>query len=89
MEADPTRQEDIRCAVRAYLAARPNVAQSAATITRRIRTEVAAPHHDVEAALEFWASLEPAQASFEYAPAGATKYWKITAAGTLAHERGQ
>lgn len=87
MGDDQTRREDIRYAVRDYLAARPTIAQSVPTIRRRI--EVEASGNEVKAALEFWQSLEPPQVSYEYSTAGSTQYWKITAAGTLAHERGQ
>lgn len=85
-DSDQIRREDIRLAVRDYLVTRPTVAQTVLTITRRIKPEVDAAPGEVEAALEFWAGLD--QVSFEYAAAGSTKYWKITAAGTLAHERG-
>ena len=85
------RREDCRFSVRAYLAGRPSIAQTADTICRRMRkfgdgdfTET-----EVEDALSFLSTLTPPQAVSVREAIGSTLYWRITAAGTLAHERGE
>lgn len=80
-----SRREDCRRAVLAHLAARPLVAQAAPTISRALAREHAFPDAEVEAAAAFLAQLGHLAA--EPDPMGATRYYRITAQGTLAHER--
>ena len=80
-------REETRLAVRAHLVARPMVAPTAAAIHRGIARDTGATLPEVEAALLFLVSL--GQVSAVTMPLGATKGYQITAAGTLAHERGE
>lgn len=80
------RNEEVRLAVREYLAARPSIAQSAKTIHSRLVVENDFLETEIRDALELLRGLE--QVTVTHAPLGATKYFQITAAGTLAQERG-
>lgn len=88
-DPDQTRREECRFAVRSHLAARPGIAQKAETIRAGINLEHDFTLREVGDALEFLRSLNPPQVLAETAPLGATQYYEITAAGTLAHERRQ
>lgn len=79
--------EDIRYAVRNYLAARPAVSQSADTIYRGVRRETECSAEQVKDALTFLTSAEQVQMTFS--GLGSTRYYQITAKGTLAYERGE
>jgi hypothetical protein len=81
--------ESLRHAVREVLATRPGAALDAAGIARRVRKDalVDFPFDDGDllAALDFLRGLD--QAQWAHDGLGATKYWQITSAGTLAFER--
>lgn len=79
------KKEELRQAVRAYLAERPAAAQSAATIARGLRGEHACSEQDVQDALLFLADL--GHVASVRNPLGSTVYWRATAAGILAYER--
>ena len=81
------RREDLRLATRAYLAERPAIAPRLQAIHRGISQDTGASENEVLAALLFLVSagqVEPLAM-----PMGATRGYRITAAGTLAHERGE
>lgn len=85
------RREDCRYGVRAYLAQRPTIAQTSDTICRRIvrSGEGDFEPSEIDAALNFLEGLQPPQVQAKHSPIGATLYYQITAAGVLAHERGE
>ena len=86
-----SQREDLRHAVREQLVTAQTVALTADMVRRRVdRARLLnfdAPPSDVEAALALLVSL--GQATEQPDPLGATKYYQATAAGVLAHERGQ
>jgi hypothetical protein len=83
------RKEECRRAVRAYLYARPATAHHPATIRRKLNEghEHDFTEEDVEAALNLLLGL--GHVIDQRDALGSTTYWKISAGGTLAHERGQ
>ena len=86
MSKEQERREDCRREVRRYLADRPSLAFRAETIRRNLDLEFDFTLDEVVNALAFLMSAK--QADVEPEGMGATEYFKITAAGTLAHERG-
>jgi len=89
MPTDPAliALQDLRRDVRHYLATRPTIAQEPGVIHRHVRRERPCTLEQVEAALQFLATLDPPQVKPERDPLGASQYYQITAAGTLADER--
>jgi hypothetical protein len=83
----PERNEEVRYAVRQYLAERPSIAQMVSTIRQRLAMENDFTYAEVQAALDFLVSLE--QVKLTVSKLGSSKYYQITAAGTLAHERNE
>lgn len=83
------RRETCRAAVREFLAYRPAVAHHPNDICRRLNEGHQNDFAPVEVtdALVFLVDLNHAQE--RRTPLGATKYYQITSAGILAHERGQ
>lgn len=85
------QREDLRHAVREQLVHASTVALNAAMLARRIRRtrllDFAFTDDEVAAAAAFLVSL--GQAREIPAALGATLYYQATAAGVLAHERGQ
>lgn len=82
------RREEARRQVRKMLAERCSTRHRASYIRHRVNADTGERYTDaeIEAAISF---LEKAkQIDFEEEGLGATRYWKITAAGILAHERG-
>jgi hypothetical protein len=81
--------EQLRLAVRDVLYNRQGTALPARGICRRVANELdfKCTLEEVEAALEFWKSQEHPQVLFDYDEAGATKWFRITAAGILSKER--
>lgn len=79
----------IRETVRDYLADRPSTAHPVTAIHRVVAREAQCSEQDILDALSFLLSLSPAQATTITEPLGSRKYYQITAAGTLARERGQ
>jgi hypothetical protein len=87
MATTSENSELLRRAVREALHLRQGTALTARGLRRRLVTELdfAPTEAEVEAACEFWRGL--GQVSFEHDEAGATRWWQITSAGTLACER--
>jgi len=81
------KREDCRREVRRYLADRPSLAFRTETIRRNVDREFDFTLDEVRDALAFLASAK--QVEIEPESLGATEYFKITAAGILAHERGR
>lgn len=77
------RREEIRREVRAYLAERLGLAFSAASIARSVRN-----CSEAEATTALALLISMGQAEENPDSLGATLYYRITAAGALAHERG-
>lgn len=82
------RRETCRREVLAFLADRPAVAHHPGAIRRRLNTVEQADYtlEEIEAALVFLVSQ--GFSSTERDALGATKYYQVTGAGTLHHERG-
>jgi hypothetical protein len=82
-------KEQLRHAIREALNARAGVALPARGIRRRVEIELAfkITDDDVNAELEFLRTLTPPQVMYQFDEVGSTKWWQITAAGTLAQER--
>ena len=87
MEDTPQNREDLRRACRAHLAVRPGVAQSAGTIHSAVRRETPCTLGQASDALKFLVALGHLAETRD--PLGATLYYQATAAGILAHERGE
>jgi hypothetical protein len=85
------QREELRYAVREQLVIAKTVALSADMLQRRVERarllDFSFTTADVEDALAVIVGLEHARE--EPHPLGATKYYRATAAGVLAHERGQ
>lgn len=77
-----------RRAVRAHLAERPSVSQSAETVHRHVSREFECSIPDVENALSFLAALNHLKSAHDPL-GGKTLFYKATAEGILAHERGE
>jgi hypothetical protein len=86
-QTDAEKNEEARIVVRAYLAARPSIAQSASTIHLRLKAEHELRMEQVRDALEFLTGL--GQVTKRPAAMGSTLYYQITSAGVLAFERGE
>ena len=82
---DQEKREDARREVRRYLADRPSLAFRSETIRRYLAREWAFTPEEVRNALAFLVSAH--QVEIEPESLGATEYFKVTATGTLAHER--
>jgi len=87
MSKEQERREECRREVRRYLAERPSLAFRAETIRRNLAVEFDFSAEEVRDALAFFVSAK--QVEIEQDGCGATDYFKITASGTLAHERGR
>jgi hypothetical protein len=87
MEDTQQDREDLRRAVRAHLAQRPGIAQCAATLQSRVRRECPCNVAQVTAAAKFLVALGHLAETPD--SLGATPYYQATAAGILAHERGE
>ena len=87
-DKEQLRREEIRRAVRAHLVERPGLSQGPSTIRLSLRhTILNVTIDEVNAAITFLVSLRHLEVVKE--PLGATEYFRATAEGTLAHERGQ
>jgi hypothetical protein len=84
---DPSRAEDCRYEVRHHLAARSTLALDADAIQRGLSRRYDYSRDEVVRALAFLVSLGHVAQS--RSALGATFYYQITAAGTLADERGE
>jgi Holliday junction resolvase-like predicted endonuclease len=86
MSIDPKeKREELRQAVRAWLAERPAGAFRADSIALRLHREHGCTPADVEAACLFLKDL--GQVKEIEAELGASVYWQIDAKGILAYER--
>lgn len=86
-----TQKEELRFAARQVLVSASTVALTTEMVMRRIaRGQLVDPPFDVKDVQEALTLLVGlGHASETPAPLGATKYYQATAAGVLAHERGQ
>lgn len=84
---DAEEKEELRRLVRGWLADRAALAYSATQIHRGLSREIRATVGEVESALHLLLDL----GHLKLVPngLGATRYFQIHAAGTLAHERGE
>lgn len=82
-EREQERRDECRREVRRYLAERPGLAFHARTIQGRTNMTI----EEVEASLRFL--ITAGQAELKHDGLGATRYYKATSAGILAHERGE
>lgn len=88
--SDPADLEELRYAVRRYLAARPLAACTLEMIVHGLRrTGLTAQPKEVEAQLAYWTGTEPPQLKCHVVKHGSSKSWQITSAGTVADERGE
>jgi hypothetical protein len=83
------QQEELRHAVREVLAVRHPAALPLRSIRRLAGTALGREVSEAEtdSALRFFCDLEQMVSVPD--PLGATTYWRITASGVLAHERGR
>lgn len=79
---------EFRRAVRAHLAERPAIAQNPATIQRHLAREHDCTLADTENACAVLEALKHISAANDPL-GGKTKFYKATAEGILAHERGE
>lgn len=87
MEDTQQAREELRRACRAHLAERPGISQSAGTVHSAVRRELRCGLGQVAEALSFLVALGHLAETRD--PLGATLYYQATAAGILAHERGE
>jgi hypothetical protein len=87
-DSNAARREEIRLAVRTYLAERPAVAPRIDAIQRGIYSDTGATLVEVTAAVLFLKGLGQAEEKF-LSGLGSTVGYRITSAGILAHERGE
>lgn len=80
-------KEELRELVRAHLAERPRIALSAQDLHRPISRKIHCTIPEIEDALELLLGL--GQMTRKIAKLGSTKFYQISAQGTLAHERGE
>jgi hypothetical protein len=86
--SDFARKEECRHAVLAFLAERPAVSHSIGAIRRGVNREGGDfSEQECREAAEFLVGL--GSASVVPDPLGSTRYYQISAQGTLAHERGR
>lgn len=85
---DDTDIPDFRRSVRAHLAERPSVSQSAETIHRHVAREYAATVRQTESALAVLEAMRHVKSAHDPL-GGPVKYYQATADGILAHERGE
>lgn len=83
----PAEKEELRELVRAHLADRPRIALSAQDLHRPISRKIHCTIPEIEDALELLCGLE--QVIRTIAKLGSTKFYQISAKGTLAYERGE
>lgn len=84
---NPEEKQELRELVRAHLADRPRLALTSADIHRPVSRKIHCTVPEVEDALALLRGL--GQVNRKTASLGSSKYFQITAAGILAHERGE
>lgn len=88
--SDAEAREELRYAVRRYLAARPTAALTLDMITHGLRAKgVGADQDSIFEQLTYWAELPLPQIKTVRPEHGSTKAFQITSAGVLADERGE
>jgi len=88
--SDAEAREELRYAIRRYLAARPTAALMLDMIVHGLRTKgIGAMQDQIFEQLIYWTNTEPAQVKIVRAPHSAIKAFQITSAGILAEERGE
>lgn len=89
-DLDTEIAEEIRHAVRRYLASRPSAACSMDMIQHGLRLKgLDASESAIEDELTYWIGLDPAQVQLVRPKHGSAKTWQITSAGRVAHDRGE
>lgn len=85
------QRQELRYAVRAYLAERFPAALTSRQIGHAVRREIDFPPspEDVTNALEYQAGMTPSQAVRNESAMGATDLWQATTAGVRAWERNE
>lgn len=83
----PAEKQELRELARAHLAERPRLALAPEDVHRALSRKMHCTIPEVADALALLVSLE--QAKQVTASLGSTRYYQITAAGILAHERGE
>lgn len=83
----PQRNEECRNEVLTYLAQRQGIAQSAATIHRRVNRENNFTIAEVEAALGFLRGFNPPLVRAQHDELGSSQFWQVTSEGVLHYER--
>lgn len=87
---DQEAQDELRFALRRYLAARPTAACTLDMIVHGLRLKgVGASAQTMEEELTYWAGTEPPQVKLVRAPHATAKAWQITSAGRHAHDIGE
>jgi hypothetical protein len=87
---DQEAREELRYAVRRYLAARPTAALTLDMITHGLRAKgCGADQKEVFAQCLYWTGTQPAQVKVVQPEHGSTKAFQITSAGIVADERGE
>jgi hypothetical protein len=87
---DQEARDELRFALRRYLAARPTAACTLEMISHDLRRKgVGADSQTMEEELAYWEGTEPAQVKKLKLPHSAFDAWQITSAGRLAHDRGE
>lgn len=88
--SDAEAREELRYAVRRYLAARPTAALTLDMITHGLRAKgVGADQASILEQAVYWTNTEPPQVKVILPRHGSTKAFQITSAGVLADERGE
>jgi hypothetical protein len=88
--SDQEATDELRFALRRYLAARPAAACTLEMIAHDLRRKgVGADSQTMAEELTYWINTEPPQVKQVNLPHSAFKAWQITSAGRLAHDRGE
>lgn len=88
--SDQEAQDELRFALRRYLAARPTAAVTLDMIIHALRTKgIGADAQSMEEELTYWTDTDPPQVKLVRPPHAIGKAWQITSAGRLAHDRGE
>lgn len=89
MPLDQAEKEDLRFALRRYLASRPSAAVSLDMMQHHLRVKgIEAAETDIRDELTYWEGLTPPQVKRIRVPHSAAKAWQITSEGLLAEQRG-
>lgn len=90
MPLDPDQQDELRFALRRYLAARSTAAVGLDMIRHAMRLKgMKATDDEIEAELLYWTQTAPPQVQVIYPEHSSAKNWQITNAGRLADQRNE